>query len=58
MRNVASIELSIMIGYPHLSRKFQVIELESSLKEWVVESVAVITCDNVWIVTLNERGKS
>jgi hypothetical protein len=58
MRNVASIELTVMVGDAHLSCEFEVVKLEPSLEERIIESITVVARNDVGVVALNELSES
>jgi len=54
---MASIVLPIMISNSHFCGKFDIVKLKSSLKVRVIESISVITSNDIGIIDLNELSK-
>lgn len=54
---MTAIVLPIVTGDSHFGGELEVVEFEPSLQEGVVEPVAVVASDDVWVVVLDELGK-
>ena len=57
MRDVTSIKLPIMVSNSHFWCKLDIVKLKSSLQVRIIESISVITGNNIGIILLNKFCK-